>query len=189
MNTIFRTSSLAAGLLLSGVLSQCVEPAPISSRILLQAPEGGAPREVSDKRTFYDGQRFKLALRTHEAGYLYVMCQTSLGEAKLLQPSKGSAASFIEAGESMIFPSAGWFRFDKDPGTEQVFVILANEPLSELDQAGSDGGDISMDTLRRYSNQSSADASGSGAKGIDTERSPISAVKRIVLRHDARSDY
>jgi hypothetical protein len=187
MKTIILAAGLAGGLLFSTIPGQCLEPqGGIDTRILLQDNSQGTVRAVSDKSTFYDGQRFKLAVKSRRAGYLYVLCQTSRGETKVLHPSTGFAGNSIEPGEYTTFPQRGWFRFDEDPGREQVFVIVANDPIAELDQAGQDGGDISPSLLQHYSEPLSRDNAEPEARGIETTGPPVSAVKRIVLRHDSR---
>jgi hypothetical protein len=186
MKPIFLATSLAGGLFFSAVSGLCLEAAPgITTRILLEDANRAAPRQVSDRSTFYDGQRFKLMVKSLRAGYLYVVCQTSQGEAKLLHPSSVSAGNSVAAGGSTTFPQRGWFRFDDEPGTEEVFVILSGSPIPELEQAAENGGDLTPATIRRYSAFLAED--GSQARGIDTTvDSPVPAVKRILLRHDSR---
>ena len=190
MKTIKWTAGFAGSLLLWCGLGQAFEPAreAISTRILLQDSRSSALYEVSDRRTFYDGQRFRLAVQSRRSGYLYILCETSRGETKLLHPSELSMNNSIEAGETATFPGRGWFRFDNDPGTEKVFVVMAGGPIAELDRAGEDGGDITPEMLHRYSRLGAGDAS-SDTRGIEVVKPAFSVVKKIVLRHDSADGF
>src|SRR5271169_2866338 len=123
----------------------------IATRIMLldeNDPSQG-PHEVADTRTFYDGQRFRVTVKPRTAGYLYVMCQASQGEAKLLFPNE-SSDNYVQAGQVSSLPGRGWFRFDQEPGVEHVFIVLSDHPISDLDKSANEGGDMPMATLQRY---------------------------------------
>ena len=191
MKTIGWAASLVASMLLWCSAGQAVEPASdmINTRILLEDSRNRALREVSDKKTFYDGQRFRLAVTSRRSGYLYILCETSRGETKLLHPSGSFAENAIESGESVTFPGRGWFRFDNDPGAEKVFVIMTASPIAELDKAGAEGGDITPDMLRHYARLSVDEDSATDAKGIEVVRPAFSGVKKIVLKHESKDGF
>lgn len=190
MKTFILAASLVGGSLLSSIPALCLEPSNnISTRILLQVNGRSAPRQVSEKSTFYDGQRFRLEVKLRRSGYIYVLYQTNRDRARLIPASGEFVSSSSESGEYTTFPEQGWFRFDDDPGTEQVVVILASEPLAELDKAGEAGDEIPLEMMHRYSERSLVDSSGGEERGLDTTAPSVPSVKRILLRHEPRDGF
>lgn len=177
---------LAAGL---GYAAQAAgrDSGAITTKILLldeRDPSQGT-HEVADTRTFYDGQRFRMTVRPRTAGYLYVMCQSSQGEAKLLFPNE-SSDNYVEAGQVSALPGRGWFRFDEEPGVEHMFIVLSDHPISDLDRAVNEGGSMPMLTLRKYSAGAAERGIEIGAEGIDVDRTVKPVVKQLDLRHRSR---
>jgi hypothetical protein len=141
---------------------------------------------VSSQRAFYDGQRFRLAVKPPRTGYLYLLCQTSQGEGRLLHPSARGGGNHIPAGRAVSFPQRGWFRFDQEPGTERLYLILSEQPIAELDDAAQNGGEIEPATLRRYAGPgASRPDEGSGQRGVEVVED-ARIVERVFLRHDSR---
>jgi hypothetical protein len=184
-------SSLAVGAL---CLVMMVMPAgaiesDTRTRILLSDPDTRATHEVSDKRTFFDGERFRLAVNPNQPGYLYVLCRTSQGEARLLFPNTASGNNRVDAGTKRTLPERGWFRFDEEPGTEHVFVMVSPRPISELDAAADDGGELDGALLDRYTHPAPhawRNAGGYEDRGIDIEREAFYSMKVLHLRHESR---
>jgi len=177
---------LAAGI---GYAAQAAghDPGPIVTRILLldDRDSSQGTHEVTDTRTFYDGQRFRMTVKPRTAGYLYVMCQSSQGEAKLLFPNE-SSDNFVEAGQVSSLPGRGWFRFDEEPGVEHMFILLSDHPISDLDKAVNEGGNMPMATLQRYATGASEKGIDIGAEGITVDRTTQPIVKQLDLRHRSR---
>jgi hypothetical protein len=159
----------------------------ITTRILLlhDRDPSQATHEVPDTRTFYDGQRFRVTVKPRTAGYLYVMCQSSQGEAKLLFPNE-SSDNFVQAGQLSSLPGRGWFRFDEEPGVEHIFIVLSDHPISDLDRAVNEGGDMAMSTLQHYATGSPDKGIEIGAEGINVDRTAPPVVKQLDLRHRSR---
>ena len=67
-------------------------------------------------------------------GYLYVVQQGSSGRWTVLFPGAriNGGRNAIRAFEQYRVPSEGWFAFDANPGTEQIFVIMSKDPLGQL---------------------------------------------------------
>lgn len=162
----------------------------VRTRILLAAPDSGAAQEVSANRTFFDGERFRLAVNSNQSGYLYVLCLTSQGDARLLYPNQGSGNNRVGANTRRTLPERGWFRFDQEPGTEHVFVMISRRPVPELDDAAESGGALDMSALDRFTESPAKASTGGydefGARGIDIEPDPAYNLNVLNLRHESR---
>jgi hypothetical protein len=110
-------------------------PAPgLRYRLIRQLP-GGSEVDVDSATTFHSGDKLKLSFESNIAGYLYVAMQGSSGNWAVLFPS-----AQINGGRNQIAPleeyevpsDGGWFQFDENVGTENLFVFLSREPLSQL---------------------------------------------------------
>ena len=111
--------------------------AGIKYRILLRAPDGAA-REVDAETMFQSGDRIRFAFEPNVDGFLYVIQRGSSGRWSVLLPHpmiNGGRNRVAPYGEVTI-PPEGWFRFDENPGSEQVFVYLSREPLATLPWGG-----------------------------------------------------
>ncbi len=150
--------------------------------VLLRAPDGQLYRKADVNDTFFNGQRFRLQISPLQDGYLYVLCQNSQGSGVLLYPNSfGSAANRVHESHPVTIPNKSWFQFDEEPGRERVYLVLAENPIVELDRAARRGGDISMEMLDRYTHLDSTRSLGI----IDTDEGNIFA-QRIDLQHESR---
>ena len=102
-------------------------------RILQQGP-GGIPVEVDADTVFRSGDRIRFVFEPNVAGFLYVIQRGSSGRWSVLlpHPEIDGGQNRVAPYESVSIPPAGWFRFDDNPGTEQVFVYLSREPARTL---------------------------------------------------------
>ncbi len=111
--------------------------AGIKYRILLRAPDGAA-REVDAETMFRSGDQIRFAFEPNVDGFLYVIQRGSSGRWSVLLPhpminrGRNRVASYGE----VTIPPEGWFRFDENPGSEQVFVYLSKAPLATLPWGG-----------------------------------------------------
>jgi len=102
---------------------------------LIQQLADGSEVDVDTATTFHSGDKVKLSFESNIAGYLYVASQGSSGNWTVLFPS-----AQINGGRNQIAPleehdvpsDGGWFRFDDNVGTENLFVFLSRDPLSQL---------------------------------------------------------
>ena len=111
--------------------------AGIKYRILRREADGGA-RAVDPATLFRSGDRIRFAFEPNVDGFLYVIQRGSTGRWSVLLPHPlidGGSNAVRGFGEVTI-PPEGWFRFDENPGTEQVFVYLSREPLTALPWGG-----------------------------------------------------
>ncbi len=107
--------------------------AGIRYRVLRRALNGDAV-EVAPDTTFASGDRIRFVFEPNVDGFLYVVQRGSTGCWSMLLPhplidgGQNAVAGFAE----VTIPPAGWFRFDDNPGTEEVFVYLSKEPVDTL---------------------------------------------------------
>lgn len=102
---------------------------------LIRQLTDGAEVDVDSATTFHSGDKLKLSFESNIAGFLYVAMQGSSGNWAVLFPS-----AQINGGRNQIAPleeydvpsDGGWFQFDDNVGTENLFVFLSREPLSQL---------------------------------------------------------
>ena len=106
-------------------------------RILRRAPDGAAV-EVDADTVFRSGDRIRFAFEPNLDGFLYVIHRGSTGRWSVLLPhphidgGRNAVTRFAE----VTVPREGWFRFDENPGSEEVFVYLSREPSRTLPWGG-----------------------------------------------------
>ena len=106
-------------------------------RILRRTPDGAAV-EVDADTLFQSGDRIRFAFEPNIDGFLYVIQRGSSGRWSVLLPHpqiNGGHNAVARFGEVAV-PPAGWFRFDENPGAEQVFVYLSRQPITALPWGG-----------------------------------------------------
>jgi len=95
---------------------------------LVEGP-GSTGLPVTDQRTFRSGEKVRLHFTSNRDGYLNILQLGSSGRADLLfpAPTEGLTDNFLPAYVERTFPDAvHWFRFDDQPGTENLIVVLAS---------------------------------------------------------------
>ena len=93
----------------------------ISYQIMAIA-ENGQMRPVSKSRIFRSGERIKILARTNRPGYLTVANIGTSGRMHVLY------SDYVDAGRITEIPPTTNLRFDHNPGTENVLIMLSNEP-------------------------------------------------------------
>jgi hypothetical protein len=100
----------------------------LSYWIELVSPEHAVGKQVTDARTFRNGERIRLHFRSNAVGHIALVLLGTSGTSKLLFPDrlKGLARNVVPPNEDHIPPSERhWFTFDQDPGTERLLVLFA----------------------------------------------------------------
>jgi len=103
-------------------------------RLIQQRPDG-TDVDVDTATTFHSGDKVKLSFESNISGYLYVAMQGSSGNWAVLFPSvqiNGGRNQLAPLEEYDVPSDGGWFQFDENVGTENLFVFLSREPLSQL---------------------------------------------------------
>ncbi len=108
---------------------------PTGLRYRMTQQSGGTEVDVDPATAvFRNGDKVRLSFESNIDGFLYVVTQGSSGRWAVLfpHPDSNGGRNTIKRAEEYIVPPDGWFNFEGPPGTEQVFVLLSKEPLSQL---------------------------------------------------------
>jgi hypothetical protein len=89
---------------------------------ILSIADDGQMRPVSKNRIFRSGERVKILARTNRSGYLTVANIGSSGRMHVL------FNDYVEGHRPTEIPPNTNLRFDGNPGTEQILIMLSNEP-------------------------------------------------------------
>ena len=131
------TSPAGAGEGSSPAGAEGAAAAGLRYRVLRRAPAGAAV-EVDADTVFRSGDRIRFAFEPNVDGFLYVIQRGSTGRWSVLLPhpqidgGRNAVTRFAE----VTVPSEGWFRFDENPGSEEVFVYLSRERIRTLPWGG-----------------------------------------------------
>lgn len=102
---------------------------------VLKLAGDGRFEEVDPDSTFRSGDRIRIALQVNSPGYLYVVHQGSSGMWKFLFPAKEvhQGSNRVQPGRTYEIPPGGRFYFDEQAGVERLFLVVAREPVEDLD--------------------------------------------------------
>jgi serine/threonine protein kinase len=100
------------------------------------------PFTVAGELIFEKGDRVRLNVRSPEAGHLYIVSEgprtgTEVPGFNFLFPSAtaNKNLSLLNAGKAVRLPEESWWQFDKDEGVERLWLIFAEDAVSELENA------------------------------------------------------
>ncbi|MEO5360852.1 MAG: DUF4384 domain-containing protein [Nitrospirota bacterium] len=162
----------------------------ISYQIVMLSPDK-MPEVVKESRTFRNGDRIKLLLKSNKSGYLSIYNIGTSGNSHMLFGGQVNAFADYE------IPAKGNLLLTGPPGVETLLVMLSNSPLG----IHSEGTNNSIQNIVHKCNQ--AIVTGSKdivlADSMDTSYAVLSASegcpsaatgsKDIVLESDAGSHY
>jgi serine/threonine protein kinase len=118
--------------------SPSVSPDPVLSRMtvsLTRRGKRGNEEAVSPDTTFYSGEGVKVSIQAEQNGYIYILLQGSSGKVFMLYPDPRirGGNNQIAKGEMLSIPADnGWFQFDKNPGTENIYLVFAENRSDKL---------------------------------------------------------
>lgn len=119
-------------------------PAPgrsLSYWITVQRPRGGRPEpfRLPGEILFEAGDRIRLHVSVAQGGHLYVLNEGPTPGAPLNvlfpTPTANAGSPVIDAGGQVQIPEESWFSFDRERGTEKVWLVWAAEAVAELEAA------------------------------------------------------
>jgi predicted Ser/Thr protein kinase len=97
----------------------------------------GDPYVASPADTFQGGWRFRLRAESPQPGFLYIVNdgpdETGRDRLFVLYPPAGAAPAALPANQPA---ETGWYDFDRNPGTEHLWIVWAQEPVGTLETAG-----------------------------------------------------
>jgi hypothetical protein len=102
-------------------------------RVLLSRGEGH-PLEPIDARThqFQLGDCIRLEIQPVKDSYIHILNKGPSRQVKCLWPMPGEQPPLVRAGEKVELPSEALFCFGEPTGREEVIIVAALEPISEL---------------------------------------------------------
>ena len=111
----------------------------------LQAQKpGGEPYVASTGDTFHGGEKFRLVVESRQAGFLYVINEgpgaNGAGRFWILYPPETGSGQ-LEANHAL---QTGWYVFDRNPGTERLWLVWSDRAVPAFQEAvgGGGGGEV-----------------------------------------------
>jgi hypothetical protein len=109
--------------------------------------------EQSPESPMPAGDRFLIRVATNVSGYLYAFNRSRDGSVKRIFPS-GRRQARVRAFSDYVLPAANYFRLDRARGDEEIWLVLAALPVSDL-EALVEGGVIDSTRMQEFSGASS----------------------------------
>jgi hypothetical protein len=108
---------------------------PLGLRYSILKRSGGSQEEVDTDSVFHAGDRIRVSVEANGNGYLYIVNRGSSGTWKVLFPSPevATGSNRVEGGRRYEIPEGYTFTFDEQPGVEKLFIVLARQPVPDLD--------------------------------------------------------
>jgi len=120
---------------------------------ILRLSSDGEPVEYGPDDAMGAGDRFLLRVAFNAPGYVYLFNRSGNGSVKRIFPS-GKRPLKIEAFSEYALPAKSYFQLDRARADEEIWAILASEPLSDLD-AALDSGALEASKMQAYSTSNS----------------------------------
>ena len=99
----------------------------------------GQTSTVLPSHEFKSGDKVKLVFTPSVDGYVYWMAKGSSGQYQVLFPNaKAGTDNQVKRNQEYTVPIKGGFRFDNNPGSEELLCILSTERLNDLDSAAAE---------------------------------------------------
>jgi hypothetical protein len=101
----------------------------------VELDRGGQKSHVTNKTEFMEGDKIRFHFKPNIDGYAYIlMAEGSKGEKVPLFPSGELTDNKVKCGEEITLPFAkgsdqAWLRFDDNPGTEIVRIVVSRTPI------------------------------------------------------------
>lgn len=98
----------------------------------------GAPEEYTGAEMFGNNWQFMFNVRPEQSGHFYLLNAAPQGhgatEWNVLfpTPKNNGGSSSLHGGQQQTF---GWYIFDDKPGQESLWLIWAEQPVAELEEA------------------------------------------------------
>lgn len=91
----------------------------------------GQKVKVSNKHQFISGDRIRFHVKPNIDGYAYILLSSgSRGEQSVLFPAEGAGDNNrVQAGKDYELPADGYLKFDNNPGTEKVTLLLSRAKI------------------------------------------------------------
>ena len=95
----------------------------------------GKETTVVPSTEFKSGDKVKLAFTANTDGYVYWLAKGTTGSYDVIFPNpKVDASNEIKRNEEKIIPSKGAFKFDDNPGNEELLCIVSKTKLPDIEE-------------------------------------------------------
>jgi hypothetical protein len=117
------------------IIDVAYKPSPLALRYTLLKIGEDTAIETSSDAAFRSGDKLQLKVEGNRDGHLYVVHRGSSGNWKALFPSPEipNSVSRIVARRAYQIPSEYVFRFNDEPGQEELFLVYSLEPVKDFD--------------------------------------------------------
>jgi hypothetical protein len=120
----------------------------VAVKTTIELNRGGQISNVLSIHEFKSGDKVKIVYTTSVDAYVYWMSEGSSGSYYMLFPNpKTGMDNFVRKNEENKIPVKGNFKFDDNPGTETILLVLAPNKIPELEKAAKEaavqGGKVS----------------------------------------------
>ena len=99
------------------------------TRVEIELLRDGKRKFVKPNYKFKSGDRIRLRLTTNFEGYISLLNIGSTGRVNALFPYPGADDRTRPAADVQIPKADDWIRFDDNPGTEVLTVIMSRRPI------------------------------------------------------------
>lgn len=113
----------------------------------LELEREGKKSRVTNKSAFQNGDKLRFHVKPNIDGFAYIlMVQGSKGEKNVLFPSAQLKENKVVSGKEIILPAANesgeeaWLKFDENPGTEVLRVIVSRQAIDPAKELGEKDG-------------------------------------------------
>jgi hypothetical protein len=108
----------------------------VAVKTTIELNRGGEISTVLPITEFQSGDKIKIIYTTSVDAYVYWLSEGSSGSYYMLFPNpKTGTDNFVKKNEVNKIPIKGNFKFDDNPGTEKILLIMAPEKIPELEKA------------------------------------------------------
>jgi len=119
---------------------EVVETAPdekvVAVKTTIELNRNGKISTVLPMTEFQSGDKVKIVYTTSVDAYVYWLSEGSSGDYYMLFPNpKTGTDNFVRKNEVNTIPVKGNLKFDDNPGTEKILLVLAPEKIPELEKA------------------------------------------------------
>jgi hypothetical protein len=110
---------------------------------------------VREGSVLRDRDHFQVHIETNRPSHVYVLLFDSQGRASKLFPDpKIEQPGFVEGGRRIAIPDKDlWFWLDENPGTETVYVLASETPLTDISGLLSKMNEASNSERKRLSRE------------------------------------
>jgi hypothetical protein len=107
----------------------------VAVKTSIELNRGGEISNVLPITEFMSGDKVKIVYTTSVDAYVYWLSEGSSGNYYMLFPNpKTGTDNFVKKNEVNKIPLKGNFKFDDNPGTEKILLVMAPNKIPELEK-------------------------------------------------------